>query len=255
MNVKVFHDSEALAVAMARHLVDSANAAIQSRSVFRIALAGGTTPRALYASLAINFKNSVDWTKVHFYWGDERDVANDDNESNFKMSWETLLQPLNIADQNIHRIWGTWNSHRTVNEVVMAADVYDSILARIPILDFILLGLGEDGHTASLMLDAEPIAQAIDVAERRAIALWSPHLQAFRISMTADFINHAREVAFLVSGVGKAEILSRMLEPNKTVQNKKAHYPAQLIHPISGRLSWWVDRSAASLLASAAWAG
>lgn len=252
MKVEVFQDSESLALAAAHHLVDSANAAIQIRGVFRMALAGGATPRALYASLAKKFHKSLDWTKVHFYWGDERDVANDDNESNFKMSWETLLQPLKISDQHIHRIWRTWNSHRTVNDVAMAADEYDSILSRIPIIDFVLLGLGEDGHTASLLLDAEPVSQSITVAKRRAIGLWSPHLQAFRISMTADYINHAREVAFLVSGVGKAEILSQMLEPKKTVQNTKTQYPAQLIHPTFGKLSWWVDRAAASLLSSAA---
>lgn len=246
MKLEVFLDPEALAMGAARHLIDSANAAIQIRGAFRIALAGGSTPKSLYTCLAMHFLNAADWTKVHFYWGDERNVPNDDDQSNFKMSWETLLAPLKISEQNIHRIWTDWdtrvsdpsNAQAPSKDLIVAASEYDSLLKRIPILDFVLLGLGEDGHTASLMPDAKPICPALTVSDQRVVALWIPHLQDFRISMTADYINQAREIAFLVSGAGKAEILSRVMEPGKAIEDVEAHYPAQLIHPASGRMFW-----------------
>jgi 6-phosphogluconolactonase len=210
---------------------------------FSVALSGGSTPKALHALLsAPPYRDHMDWSKVHFYWGDERTVAPDDPESNFRMARETLLDRLPIREEQIHRI-------RAELDPVTAAALYEDVLrqnfnlavGQLPRLDLIYLGMGPDGHTASLF----PHTAALHVADRLVTANDVPQLNTTRITMTAPVLNNGATVAFLVAGQDKAEALAHVLEGSRDPET----YPAQLIVPTDGELYWLVDRAAAAQLA------
>jgi 6-phosphogluconolactonase len=241
--IEVFEDIELLTRRAAELFTDSSNEAVAKRGRFAVALSGGRTPQGLYALLAegADYRNRIPWRAVHFFFGDERCVPPDHPDSNFRMAKEAMLSKLDIPAENIHRI-------RAELPAARAAEDYEEELGRFfalaegqaPKLDLVLLGMGADGHTASLF----PGTDAVRESRRLALAVWVPKLSAFRITLTAPALNAAELVVFLVAGAEKAVALEAVLEG----QADPDRYPAQAIQPTNGSLIWLVDRPAASHL-------
>ena len=216
--------------------------AIQNSGRFAVALSGGNTPRALYSLLATNaYRSKIDWSKVHIFWGDERCVPPDDEQSNYRMARETLLLHVPIPEQNIHRVLAEMPDHN------VAAEDYQRQLASffqsesgLPRFDLILLGMGPDGHTASLF----PGTAALQDTTHLVVANYVEKFGTFRITFTYPVINNAANVVFLVSGPDKAQVLKEVLEGKKQPEL----YPSQNVNPTNGNLLFLVDRDAASLL-------
>jgi 6-phosphogluconolactonase len=236
--VTVLPDPAALAAAAADHIVDVLRAALEQRDVADIALAGGSTPRAINALLvAAPRRDAVEWGRVVFWFGDERCVPPDDEQSNYKMNRETLLDPLRIRSAQVHRMHGE-------GDPSAAAADYDVVLRRevgqVPRFDLILLGMGPEGHTASLF----PGTTAAIAHDKLCIAHYVPKLDTWRMTLTPHAINAARNVAITAGGEEKSDALREVLEGPKQTDL----YPAQLIHPTNGELRWFVDAAAASKL-------
>ncbi len=240
VEVKIVPDNTALNRAAAQEFQRLAESAIAQRGRFSVALSGGNTPRGVYLLLAQEHKTTLEWDKVHTFFGDERYVPPDHPDSNYRMTSESLLSKVSIPEKNIHRV-------RTELDPEAAAQDYEDQLRDFfhltnndwPRFDLIMLGLGDDGHTASLF----PGTAALKEVSRRVVANWVEKLQSFRISFTFAVLNHAAEVLFLVSGAGKAQILADVLRPSGAVR-----FPAQRIKPENGRLLWLADQDAARLL-------
>jgi 6-phosphogluconolactonase len=242
--IRVLDSPEALAAAAANEFVRLASAAGQPAGEFSVVLAGGSTPRRLYSLLAneTGFSDQLVWDRIHFFWGDERHVPPDHADSNYRMAFESMLSRVPVSSEQIHRI-------RTENpDAYQAAQEYQRTLVRHfalaegqwPRLKLVLLGLGSDGHTASLF----PGTSVLDDEVRMVAAAWVDKFQAFRVTLTAKAINHADNIIFLVSGDDKAKALKAVLHG----EFQPHRLPAQLIHPIDGNLLWLVDRAAARLL-------
>lgn len=230
----------AVARAAAERIVALAAAAIAGRGRFSMALAGGGTPEATYSLLASDeFAARVDWPRVHVFWGDERCVPPDDPGSNFRMADAALLSQVPIPVGNVHRMCGELEPQAAAEDY--AGELRAFFATPWPRFDLILLGMGNDGHTASLF----PGSAALRETGRPVVSV-TAHYQdrpACRVTLTPRAINEAREVLFLVTDAAKAEILRAVLE------GPKGPYPAQQIHPTSGQLTWLVDAAAASELA------
>ena len=240
----VLPTAEALAEEAARRFARAASDAVHSRREFVVALSGGTTPRSLYTRLAATaYAATVPWSRLQVFWGDERCVPPDDPASNYRMAREALLDHVPIPEAHVHRIRGE-------DDPVAAARAYEQTLRsalRTPQgpprdapgarIDLMLLGLGDDGHTASLFpggpasTDGDPWVAAHYVA---AVSQW-------RVTLTPAIINAAAEVLFLVSGGSKAAIVRRVLEGPL----RPDELPAQLIAPADGRVHWLLDAAAA----------
>ena len=238
--IKIFDDAEQLNRFAAEKFVEIADRAIEKNGSFAVALAGGSTPKTLYRLLASDeFKDKIDWTRVRFFFGDERNVLPNDAESNFRMAYENLFEPLKIPEINI----SSWQTE--LKDASLIGEEYEKTLSRFfitnfPHFDLILLGMGDDGHTASLF----PFTEALNETERVAVANPVEKLGKIRLTLTFPAINNARNVIFLVKGADKAETLRQVLQGE--FQPEK--YPSQNVKPINGNLLWLVDREAAELL-------
>jgi 6-phosphogluconolactonase len=232
--------------AAAEEVIRAATEAIAERGRFTIALSGGSTPRNLYTLIAANASANLPWAQMFFFWGDERHVPPDDADSNYRMAQETLLSKVPVPPGNVFRIPAE-NPDATA-----AAEAYEQTLRKffalapgeVPRFDLILLGLGPDGHTASLF----PETAALGETSRLVVANWVEKLNASRITLTLPVLNAARCVAFLVSGADKAAVVHEVLEGNAPAEK----YPSRLVQPSEGKLIWFVDRAAASELSAAA---
>ncbi len=237
--IKTYPDADTLAREAALHFIECASEAIAEHGHFSVALAGGSTPKALYKTLAtVELVPRVQWEKVHVFWGDERCVAPNHEESNYHMTFDVMLRHLPIPVNQIYRMEG---------ELVPkdAAKAYDDRLKQFfqqkrPRFDLVLLGLGDDGHTASLF----PGTKALTETKRWVTANYVRKLSSWRLTLTARLINQAANVTFLVSGEGKANALRRVLAGRYTPEE----IPAQVIRPERGQLRWLVDAEAAALL-------
>jgi 6-phosphogluconolactonase len=237
-DVTVLPDAAALAAACADRIMEVVEHAIAERGVAHLALAGGSTPRAVNALLAAEpRRHAIDWSRVVFWFGDERCVPPTDPQSNYRMNAETLLEPLKIAPQRVHRMRGE-------DDPSAAAADYEAILVRelgeLPRLDLILLGMGPDGHTASLFPGT---VSGIDKT-KLCIAHYVPQLERWRISLTPRTINAARSVTITAGGAEKADALHLVLEGPR----QPNIYPSQLVNPRDGDLCWLVDAAAAAKL-------
>ncbi|GJQ58149.1 MAG: 6-phosphogluconolactonase [Candidatus Scalindua sp. AMX11] len=238
-NIRIFPDKRELVLATAEKIVDSIPEAIRKRGVCNIALAGGSTPRDLYALLATEpYKNRICWADVSLFWGDERTVSPDDPESNYRMVRQTLLDHIDIPEKNVHRIRGEAEPREAASE-------YEKLLCRhfneeLPRFDFVLLGLGDDGHTASLF----PGTEVIDEYDQLVAAVFVPKFATWRVTLTLPVLNGAREIIFLVSGESKSDMVKRIMGSHKPDKE----LPATLVIPQSGKTSWMFDAEAASLL-------
>ena len=234
-------DASALARLGAEQFVASASAAIAGAGRFAVALAGGSTPKALYALLSsAELRGRLDWPRVHFFWGDERCVPPDHQDSNFRMARETLLDRVPLPAQNIHRMAGE-------AEPLAAAAAYESELRRFfgvgpPRFDLVLLGLGEDGHTASLF----PGSAALEEKQRLAVAVYVETLRSHRLTLTLPALNAAAHVLFLVAGASKEAIVRKVFGTKAAA----TQYPAARIEPSNGRLTWLMSADAAGGLPS-----
>ena len=230
----------------AQELIDAAEEAVAARGRFTIALSGGSTPRGLYTLIAANAGDSLPWNRMFFFFGDERHVPPDNPESNFRMANESLFSKAPIPPGNIFRV------PAENPDASMAAEAYENSMRtffglkadEFPRFDLILLGMGPDGHTASLF----PETAALQEKSRLVVANWVEKFKSFRITFTLPVLNAARYVFFLVSGTDKAPALREVLEGKQPGEK----YPSKLVHPHDGKLIWLVDRAAASELPAVA---
>lgn len=238
-NVLVFDTPEEVALAAAQRFVEYAKQAIAEHGRFSVALSGGNTPKRVYELLASgSYKNLIEWSKVHLFFGDERSVPPDHPDSNYAMVYQALISKIDIPRSNVHRIAGEVNPEESaVAYERELRDFFGAVAASR--FDLAFMGLGDDGHTASLFPNSEAVAEK----SRWVVATKAPSGQD-RISLTLPAINNAAHVLFLVTGSGKAQRLAEVLG-NRAGTNK---LPAQLIMPVNGTLEWLIDRSAASLL-------
>jgi 6-phosphogluconolactonase len=230
--------------AAAEEFTDIGRAAISDTGRFAVVLAGGSTPRCLYERLADTpFRAQIAWDKVEFFWGDERAVSPQHPDSNYRMANDAMLKHLNMAETRIHRM------PAEQPDLDSAARDYQAELAsvfgltssgHVPRFDLVLLGMGTDGHTASLF----PHADALHETKRWVMSAHIPASDSRRLTLTPIVINNARHVLFLVTGADKAETLAQVLNG----PYEPARLPAQLIHPVSGDITWLVDQSAANQL-------
>jgi 6-phosphogluconolactonase len=234
----------AVAQAAAQLFADTAASAVQARGRARIAISGGTTPKAMFALLADPaqpFLKQVPWDKLDLYWVDERCVPPTDADSNYRMTNETLLSKVPLAPEHIHRMEGELDP-------AVAAARYESTIrnsfrlegAETPTFDLVLLGMGDDGHTASLFPHTEAINDLTDIVTANHV----PQKDTWRITLTWPVINQGREVAFLIEGAAKAQVLHDVLLGPYQPET----YPSQIIRPASGRLTFLLDSAAASKL-------
>jgi 6-phosphogluconolactonase len=240
--VRRFDDLDALSHAAADELATLVRAAVVDRGTCSVALSGGSTPQRLFRLLAAAGNDALPWEHVDLWWGDERTVPPDHADSNYRMARESLIEPLGLAASHVHRIAGELADHdacaRTYSRELVTA------LGSPPTFDVVLLGMGPDGHTASLF----PGSPALDETSRWVVAnlVTSPlvHGTATRITLTAPALNAARHIRFLVAGADKAASLAQVLEG----EHDPKRYPSQLIAPDSGDLVWLVDAAAAASL-------
>jgi 6-phosphogluconolactonase len=236
LNVLVYETPSELAQAAARDFVAQAEIAIEERGRFAVALAGGSTPKATYEVLASDHAADLDWGAVHAFFGDERTVPPDHEDSNYRMAREALLDHVPVG--SVHRMRGELPPEE-------AASTYEEELREFfgetpPRFDLILCGIGEDGHTLSLF----PETAALDVSDRLVVANPVLKLETTRLTITIPVANAARAVTFLVAGEGKAETLKEILEGDADPRA----YPAKYVRPEAGDLAWMADRAAAGLL-------
>ncbi len=236
--IRIYDDAETLAAAAADDLAEFARRACAERGRFRIALAGGNTPRLLYTQLASpQLGAGIDWRRWHVFFGDERGVPPDDAASNYRMAAEALLGRVPLPEAHVHRIRGELSGE-------VAAAEYEAELGDAP-LDAVLLGMGEDGHTASLF----PGTSALDERERRVVPVRSPVAPHQRISLSFRALNEARRVLFLVTGAGKAERLAQVLAQRAQLPaDGSAVLPAARVRPHTGAVEFYVDHAAAARL-------
>ena len=238
--IRILNSLADLSQAAAAEFISLAVDAVRSKGRFCVALCGGSTPRGLYTLLGNQAQHSLLWEKIHFFWGDERHVPPDHPDSNYRMAFEALLSKVPIPAENIFRI------HAEEKDTDTAAKKYEQTLTtffhvqpgEFPRVDLMLLGMGPDGHTASLF----PGTRALDEKNRLVVSNWVDKLNTYRITMTLPVLNNSAYVLFLVSGRDKANVLRQVLE------RQTEELPASLVHPTNGRLLWIVDREAGSAL-------
>jgi 6-phosphogluconolactonase len=215
-----------------------------------VSLTGGTTPRRLYAALADPrqpWRDCIPWPQVQLFWGDERHVPPDDSDSNYRMAKATLLDHVPIPADHVHRMRSELpDAHEAAADYERALNTVASAFRRKNLFDLMLLGVGGDAHIASIF----PGSDLLDTragggsAGRRVAAVWAPHLEAWRITLTPDAILDSRAIVVLVAGTGKADAVRAALQERLDVTK----YPAQLLRSAGDRVEWFVDRAAAARL-------
>jgi 6-phosphogluconolactonase len=234
--IKVVRDLDGIAHEAADRIVEQSTTMIRLQGKFSLALSGGSTPKALYSLLSgDDYRGKVDWANVHLYFGDERCVPPDSVDSNYRMAKETLLDRAPIPPANIHRIRGEIDPQAAAKEYgdLLKQDFGDGGL------DLTLLGMGDDGHTASLF----PYSEALKETKHRCVANWVEKLKTWRVTMSFPLLNRSAAVMILVAGASKAPRVHEILEGPRDPDR----LPIQRIAPESGKLTWILDAGAASM--------
>ena len=244
-NLEVFPDHEKLIRAAAEHVIELIDRGIGEDGKAAIALPGGSTPRPLYNLLATKaYSQRIDWLKVHVFWGDERCVPPDSPESNYRIAREALLDVVPIPASNVHRIYGEKDPEKAATAYEKELQAFFGVNGRDGSprsgFDLILLGMGDNGHTASLF----PGHSAITEKKRWVMAEYIQVVAMWRITLTPVVINAAKNAIFIVSGGEKAERLQSVIEG----PFQPEVLPAQIVRPVQGRLLWLLDKAAASRL-------
>ncbi|MCL4113550.1 UNVERIFIED_CONTAM: hypothetical protein GTU68_011202 [Idotea baltica] len=238
MSLNVFNSKVEVAKNFANYFANIC----KSKSIVHIALSGGSTPKIVFDELATNYATAIDWSKVHLYWGDERCVWPYEDESNYKMTNEHLLSKIRITELNIHRIKGENGPQYEAEHYSQFLNIVLPKTNEIPTFDLVILGIGDDGHTASIFPNQMELWHSknyCEVAEH-------PVSGQKRITITGQLINNAEAVAFLATGESKADRLDEILN-SKDIAKK---YPASLVAPTHGNLEWYLDEAAAAKVTS-----
>lgn len=241
MKLLVHETPEELAAAAARGFVTRARAAISDRGRFAVVLAGGSTPKTTYEILARDYADGLDWSRVHVFFGDERTVHPEHEDSNYRMVREALLAHVRVG--GVHRMRCELPAEKAAADYEEQLRGFFGPGEKVPRFDLILLGLGEDGHTASLF----PETAALEVKNRWVVVNSVPTLETSRLTLTIPVINAARAVTFLVAGEDKAGALREVLEGDA----EGRAYPAKFVRP-EGELAWMADRAATGLIRKSA---
>lgn len=231
-NIRKSRDLNELSASTARDINDLSRIAAGANGKFTLALSGGNTPRTLYHMLATTYHDSIPWEAVHFFWGDERYVSHDDVQSNFRMVKETLLDLVSIPKGNVHPIPTSYS------DPVQAAKKYEEELRSFfddsgSTFDLVLLGMGKEGHTASLFPHSPALKEKVSWVR----AVEAPAKPFKRITLTLPLLNRSSAVYFLVSGREKADALRRVFDP----ETDQEDCPAKALDPSNGKLVWWID--------------
>lgn len=233
--IKIYKDPFELAKFFSEEIVN------KSKKKLNIALSGGSTPKILFETLSVFYKNKINWDNINFFWGDERCVPPDNSESNYGMTKEYLFNNIIIDNKNIHRIKGEI-------EPITAAEEYEKIILNnikknengIPVFDWIILGIGTDGHTASIFPNSELV-----YAENNICAVAThPVTNQKRITFSLKVINNSKRISFLVTGMSKAKTVYEIISK----KNSAEKFPASHVNNEKGLLEWWLDDEAASLI-------
>lgn len=236
MELKIYKDKAEVAKEFSSYFAGF----VRGKSEVHVALSGGSTPKVVFDVLALNYGTKIDWSNIHFYWGDERCVPPEDSESNYKMTVDHLFSKIDVPKENIHRILGESNPSTEAMRYANLLEINLDRVEGIPQFDLVILGMGDDGHTASIFPHEIELWEAQD----HCVVATHPESGQKRVSINGKVINAAKEVAFLVTGKGKAEKVD-------IIQNRKEgyeKYPAALVNLESGSLYWFMDTEAASLI-------
>jgi 6-phosphogluconolactonase len=238
MKLNIFNNENEVLDALAKHFVEVANEAISGQGKFSVALSGGNSPKKLYELLASSFKDNVDWRKVYFFFGDERNVPQTDPQSNYLMAKKALFDPLQISTANIFPVDTSLDPKEAAKKYEEEIETFfdEGELS----FDLILLGLGDNSHTASLF----PFTPVLHDRTPGVKEVFLQDQQIYRITLNAPLINEAQHIAFLVYGEGKAIAVHHVLEDDEDIEE----FPAQLIEPIVGEIKWFMDDAAAAML-------
>lgn len=234
--LNVFESVDALISSFSTFFFRKANKRIQENKTFTVALSGGSTPNAFYKYIADNYKNAKEWNHIHFFWGDERMVPASDEQSNYGTAQRVFLDSININSENIHPIRGEADIDNEAARYSCEITSYVYENGSLPSFDLIILGLGEDGHTASIFpnqMDLMYSDRVCEVAEH-------PGTGQHRITLSGKTVNNARNIAFLVTGENKANITHSII--SKTGNYSK--FPAAHIEPDAGKIYWFLDAKA-----------
>lgn len=229
-NTKIFGSPKQLAEGFSTILSEKINYLLREKSELNIALSGGNTPLELFKTLSADYKTKIEWNKINFYWVDERCVPPDSPESNFGNAYNTLFKYINISPSRLHRIKGE-------SDPAKEAERYSELVKHnvpannsLPSFDIILLGIGEDGHTASIFPNQMALLNSNELYD----VAYHPASGKARITMTGHLINNAASIYFLVSGRNKGNIVNNILDENERAKQ----YPANYIKPVTGELFW-----------------
>ena len=240
MKLNVFDTTDAVLGGLAEYFASSAQKAIQTHGKFSVALSGGSSPKKLYELLATSYADKIEWKNIYFFFGDERYVPETDPNSNYLMVKKALFDPLKISDTQIFPV-------DTSVDPKSAAEKYGEVVrsffkAEEVRFDLVLLGLGDNSHTASLF----PYTPVLNDTTPAVKEVFLEDQKVYRITLNAPMINNAYRIAFLVYGEGKAEAVHHVLEDKQDINN----FPAQLIKPANADVQWFLDKAAAAKLAS-----
>jgi len=239
MSIYILADLEAISRKAAEIFLHLSKQCISSSSRFVVALSGGTTPKRLYTLLGSNtLRNMIDWSHIYFFWVDERCVPKEDGESNFKLAFDNLLSKVPVRTSNIYRIKGEKNPDEGANEYEKDMRKFFGT-SGFPVFDLIILGIGEDGHTASLF----PRTKSLKEKTRLAVPVYMQKANSNRVTLTLPVLNNADQIIFLVAGESKAHIVRSVLTGNQ----ERKQYPAGLINPSHDNIQWLIDQEAAGI--------
>lgn len=239
MRLNIYDSKEKLSEEMTSWMCDLINSTLQDQEFFTLALSGGETPQMLYKKLASEeYKEKINWKRVHIFWGDERVIPFDDDRNNARMAFKNLINQITIPPAQVHKM-------RVDIEPLFAAKDYENVLQVYfgnteKSFDLILLGVGNDGHTLSLF----PGSLVVDEKQHWVNAVYNEKQKMYRITLMPSIVNKASRIAFMVTGENKSEILYRIIEG----QYEPNVLPAQLIKPENGELHWFLDKNAAKKL-------
>ena len=232
--IRIVADNASLFQAAAEEFVSQATRAVAAHNRFTVALSGGSTPRGLFSLLATKYRDPLPWDKMFFFWSDERHVPPDNPESNYRMAYEAMLSKVPVPSKNVFRV------PAENPDANCAAETYEQTVREFfglpagtfPPFDLILLGMGPDGHTASLF----PGTAALEEMTRRVLANFVPKFNAWRLTFTFPLINHAREILFLVGESKSPQLIERVLAGDQ-------QFPAARVNPSPGELTWMIAES------------
>jgi 6-phosphogluconolactonase len=240
--IHVFPDAAAIAKRASELFLETAKSAVADHNIFSVALAGGSTPKALNLLLAADLRSQLPWDKMKIFFGDERHAAPTDPDSNFRMATETVLSKVPLKPEQVHRIKGEYpDTEKAAQEYEqLLRTEFNSAAGQLPRFDLMFLGMGNEGHTLSLF----PGTKALHDNGRLVMRNWIGKLYTERVTCTAPVANNSAMVIFMIAGADKAPALKAVLEgPYEPEQ-----LPSQLINPANGKLLWLLDTAAASML-------